>query len=145
MTIEEKLKKVIQLRFGSSANFCRHSGIATSTLSTIFKRGLNNTTIDKLIAICDTLEISADDLLKGKIVYKSSKENDLDSFIDKYNSLSDHAKELIEVIMDFELDSYEEVEPLIAASGAENLTDEEREYNIELGKKYYELAHKDDK
>lgn len=146
MTIEDKLKKVIQLRFGSIRKFSKACGIPTSTLSTIFKRGLLNTTTDKLIDICDTLEISTDDLVRGRIVYKKDVQEEQNIFLDKFNSLSERSKGLIDLIMDYEINTRDfEEEPLIAASGAENLTDEELKQNMELGEYYYNLTHKKDK
>ena len=146
MTIEEKLKKVIQLRFGSLRKFSKACGIPASTLSTIFKRGLLNTTTDKLVDICDTLELSTDDLVRGRIIFKKNIEEEQNSFLDKFNLLSERSKGLIDLIMDYEINTRNfEEEPLIAASGAENLTDEELKHNMELGEYYYNLAHKNKK
>ena len=67
----------------------------------------------------------------------------------KLRQLPNQIRKSIITIIDYcywnTIQKEDDEEILIAASGAENLTDEEREYNIELGKKYYELAHKDDK
>ena len=112
MSIEEKLRRYILLKYGNFIDFCEASGLKNSTLSTIFKRGLMTTTTDKFFAICRTLNISADELANGRIV-----------------DLNDRSKGLVDVVMDYELDDYstENSNILIAASGAENLDDDERE------------------
>lgn len=70
MTIEEELKQFIIENFGSITNFCKQIGMSQSTLSTIFKRGIQRTSITKIFAICDGLGISADALAEGKIIAK---------------------------------------------------------------------------
>lgn len=137
MKVEEKLKRYIEMKYKTSKDFCLKSGIPTSTLSTIFKRGILNTTTDKLIAICDTLGISADELVKGNIVQKKNDSNS-SQFLDRYNSLSEHSKGLIDVIIDYELNESKDTtnsNVLIAASGGENASQEEIDEAIELAKK----------
>ena len=127
MSIEEKLRRYILLKYGNFIDFCEASGLKNSTLSTIFKRGLMTTTTDKFFAICRTLNISADELANGRIV--ELNDNGISEFADKYSRLNDKSKGLVDVVMDYELDDYstENSNILIAASGAENLDDDERE------------------
>ena len=68
MTIEEELKQYIIENFGSITNFCKQIGMSQSTLSTIFKRGIQRTSITKIFAICDGLGISADAIAQGEII-----------------------------------------------------------------------------
>lgn len=127
MKIEEKLRRYILFKYGKLINFCEDSGLSNSTLSTIFKRGLMTTTTDKFFAICRTLNISADELANGRIVELGN--NELNELVDKYNSLDDKSKGLVEVVIDYELEEFNEEEEniLIAASGAENFDESEME------------------
>lgn len=67
MTIEEKLKMVILERYGSMYKFSEVSGIPNTTLAGIMRRGVNNSNVTNIIRICQTLDISADDLARGRI------------------------------------------------------------------------------
>ena len=67
MTIEEKLKMVILERYGSMYKFSEVSGIPNTTLAGIMRRGVNNSNVTNIIRICQTLDISADDLAQGRI------------------------------------------------------------------------------
>ena len=123
---------------------------------------LGRTTIpaEVIIKIADALDVNTSKLLPSK---KSVTDN-IDMFFDmlnymdaydffnriydlksEYQQILNGILEVLEEMQRYEKEKEDDEEILIAASGAENLTDEEREYNIELGKKYYELAHKDDK
>lgn len=68
MKVEEKLKELIIEKYGSVLEFSKASKISNSTIATIMKRGVNNSSINNIIKICQTLGISADALSKGKIV-----------------------------------------------------------------------------
>lgn len=70
MTTEEKLKEYIIEKYKSLRNFVNTSGIDIpyTTIDGIFKRGLNNSGISNVIKLCDALNISVDELVKGNIV-----------------------------------------------------------------------------
>lgn len=68
MTTEEKLKEYILTRYRSVREFVIHANIPYTTMDGILKRGIANSTIGNIIAICRTLGISADALGKGEIV-----------------------------------------------------------------------------
>lgn len=70
MTVEEQLKELIIKNYGSVNKFAQTCGISTSTVATIFTRGVNKTNISTIIKICQQLDISADELANGKIVQK---------------------------------------------------------------------------
>lgn len=61
---------------GSVNKFSRECGVATSTVATIFTRGVNNANAKNIIKICKHLGISADELLEGRIVKSSISESD---------------------------------------------------------------------
>lgn len=71
MTIEEQLRNYIVTKYGTITKFGEKVGLSQSTLSTIFKRGIQRTSITRIFLICDELGISADALALGKIVPKA--------------------------------------------------------------------------
>lgn len=67
MTIEEKLKALMIEKSGSVNKFAHDAGLSTSTVATMFTRGINNTNVNTIIKICQGLHISADELAKGNV------------------------------------------------------------------------------
>jgi predicted transcriptional regulator len=80
MTIEEKLKSLILKRYHSIREFTLKIDMPYSTMDSIFKRGIGNSSVTNVIKICKALRISADALADGEIVpignYPSNKIND---------------------------------------------------------------------
>lgn len=68
MTIEEELKAFILEKYPSVREFTIQNHIPYSTIATIFKRGINNSSYSSIFKICDALDISADELADGKII-----------------------------------------------------------------------------
>lgn len=68
MTTEEKLKDLILSRYKSIREFTLEIDFPYTTLDSIFKRGINNSSVSNVIKICKALHISADALAKGEIV-----------------------------------------------------------------------------
>jgi len=71
MNIEEQLKELIIRKSGSVNKFSSESGLSTSTVATVFTRGISKTNINTIIKICKALGISADELSNGRITYLS--------------------------------------------------------------------------
>lgn len=67
-TIEEELKELIIAKAGSVNKFAQEIGVAQSTLVSVFSRGINKANINTIIKICKALNISADELVEGRIV-----------------------------------------------------------------------------
>jgi DNA-binding Xre family transcriptional regulator len=67
MTTEEKLKSLILSEYGTISAFTKKAGIPNSTLVTILSRGVKNSNASNIKKICNTLDISTDDLYLGKI------------------------------------------------------------------------------
>ncbi len=67
MTIEERLKDYILSRYNSVREFTIHADIPYTTLDSIFKRGIGNSSVNNVIKICRALNISADELADGNI------------------------------------------------------------------------------
>lgn len=67
MSIEERLKELILHRYSSVREFTITIGMPNSTLESIFKRGIGNSSVTNVIKICKALGISADALADGEI------------------------------------------------------------------------------
>lgn len=80
MSIEEELKALMIKKFGSVNKFSHENGLSTSTVATIFTRGINKTNINTIIKICQALQISADELSNGRITYLSEVAHPLIEF-----------------------------------------------------------------
>ena len=68
MTIEEKLKDLILARYKSIREFTQVTDMPYSTVTSIFKRGVENSSVTNIIRICKELGISVDELAEGNIV-----------------------------------------------------------------------------
>ena len=67
MSTEEKLKNYILSRYRSVREFTTRYDIPYSTLSSVFTRGINNSSISNIIKLCKALGISTDELAEGRI------------------------------------------------------------------------------
>ena len=68
MTAEEKLKDLILSRYKSIREFTIVIDMPYTTIDSIFRRGVENSSVSNVIKICKALGISADELAEGKIV-----------------------------------------------------------------------------
>ena len=68
MTIEDKLKDLILSRYKSIREFTIFIDMPYTTIDSIFRRGVGNSSVSNIIKICKALGISADELADGKIV-----------------------------------------------------------------------------
>ena len=69
MTTEQKLKNLILSHYKSVREFTMKYEIPYSTVASIFTRGINKASITTVITVCQALGISADELVKGNIVF----------------------------------------------------------------------------
>lgn len=67
MTIEEKLKEYILERYQSIREFTHAVDMSYSTVDSILRRGIGNSSVTNVIKICKILKISADELADGRI------------------------------------------------------------------------------
>lgn len=72
MIIEQKLKELILERYQSVREFTIQHDIPYTTLDSIFRRGVGNSSVNNVIKICKALGISADALAEGKIEKRRS-------------------------------------------------------------------------
>jgi transcriptional regulator with XRE-family HTH domain len=68
MTIEEKLKEYILERYKSIREFTQVVDMSYSTIDSILRRGIGNSSVSNIIKICKVLSISVDALADGEIV-----------------------------------------------------------------------------
>lgn len=98
MTTEEKVKDLILKRYHSVREFSLTTNIPYTTLDSILKRGIGNSSVTNVIKICKALGISVDALADGKIVpiTRSSLTNEnITEFIDVADILEDTKDALI--------------------------------------------------
>ena len=81
--IELQLKELILSRYKSVREFALSAKIPTSTLATIFERGIKNAGINTVFQICDALNIDIDKLMVNQIAEK----HDSPYFVVKDNSM----------------------------------------------------------
>ena len=67
MTTEDKLKEFILKKYYSVRQFTIENDIPYTTMHSIFKRGIDNSSVVNVIKICKALGISVDALADGKI------------------------------------------------------------------------------
>ena len=65
MIISERIIKVLKERNMTQAEFAKQVGISTSTISE-WKKRKTNPTVDKIMDICNVLQITPEQLLTGK-------------------------------------------------------------------------------
>lgn len=68
MTIEDQLKNLILSRYRSIREFVIAIDMPYTTIDSIFRRGIGNSSVSNVIKICKALGISADELAEGRIV-----------------------------------------------------------------------------
>lgn len=95
MTIEEKLKDLICMRFNNPREFSIYIDMPYSTLDSIFRRGINNSSVANIIKICKALNISADALADGEIVSIKNKLIPINERFEIKDILEDTADRLI--------------------------------------------------
>lgn len=65
MTVSERIIKVLKERNMTQAEFAKQVGIASSTISE-WKKKKTNPTVEKIMDICNVLQITPEQLLTGK-------------------------------------------------------------------------------
>lgn len=131
MDITKYLKDTIQEEYGSLRRFARIIGMPNSTLITNLNKdnGFGKMPVDIAIKICKELDLDINEIYNYKVEPLTIEEKEL---LDNFKSLSKQGKDVIKQCV-YSIKEFEEnYEPensniLIAASGAENLDDDERE------------------
>lgn len=95
MTIEEKLKDLILTRYFSIRDFTNTIGLPYTTLDSMFRRGIENSSITNISKVCKALEISMDALANGEIEpIRKGPPNLVNDWIEVEDIL-DHTKDVI--------------------------------------------------
>ena len=95
MTTEEKLKELILKRYHSVREFTITNDIPYTTIHSIFRRGVGNSSVTNIVKICKALNISADALADGEIIpVKETKIVPIKDNID-INDILDGTKNLL--------------------------------------------------
>lgn len=71
--LEQELKELILKKYESINRFAQTIGIPNSTVGNILNRGVKKANISNIFAICGALEISIDELAKGRIAEATNK------------------------------------------------------------------------
>lgn len=97
MSIEEKLQELILERYNSMREFSAQINMPNTTLHSIFKRGIGNSSIINITKICKALNISVDALADGEIrpTKKNHQPKKLNEWIE-VDEIIDETKELLE-------------------------------------------------
>ena len=64
--LEEKIKEMIIEKYGSVRQFSIKINIPYTTVDSILKRGIDNSNVENIIKICNSLNISIDNLLNKR-------------------------------------------------------------------------------
>lgn len=73
MTTETQLKNLILSRYRSIREFTIAVDIPYTTIDSIFRRGIGNSSVSTIIKICKALGISADELAEGRLTPVSER------------------------------------------------------------------------
>lgn len=78
MKVEEKLKEYILMNYKSIREFVSVVDLPYTTVDGILKRGIHKASVENIIKICKTLNISADELANNRIVPVQNNANNHD-------------------------------------------------------------------
>ena len=103
--MEDEIKAIIMLEYGSINNFCKQFDFPWSTVKAMLTRGINNSSVSNVIKLCDALNLDVEELTKGKLINKHLKESNNDyvviSCTYERGRLSETDKEEIEQFVEF--------------------------------------------
>ena len=104
MSAEDKLKELILSRYKSIREFTIEIDFPYTTLDSLFKRGIKNSSISNVLKICDALHISADALAKGEVVSVYDAElYHIEQIKKQIQELTEKEKEICTKIIDLKL------------------------------------------
>lgn len=113
--IEVQLKQLIKEKYKDMKAFSNIADIPNTTLHSMFKRGILNSTVSNVIQISKVLGISVDALAEGRIEYRHSspdliKDRDnqgIEELRELYNSLNDSGQKQL-ILQAKQIANYEE-------------------------------------
>lgn len=105
MPVEQELKNLILQKYRSVRAFSEQTGIPYSTIDSIFKRGIANSSVSNIIKICRALGIDADALGDGKIESRAKEITGAAAHFD-LDKLTPEGIERYQEFMEFLADKY---------------------------------------
>lgn len=117
MTIEEKLRELILSRYKSLRDFVQHADMSYSTVDSILRRGIANSSLTNILKLCKALNISADELANNMIVTNSEvKDYKLSADIGELVKIAKmNVQEYESLTLDGKLITQEELEVILDA------------------------------
>lgn len=118
MTIESKIKALILSRYRSVREFVGYTDLSYSTVDSILRRGITNSSLSSIMKLCEALYISADELAKGNLVplnkrcTNDSDMNDMTDLIDIVSFTKQNIKSFENLTIDGKPATHEEIEIL---------------------------------
>ena len=98
MTATEKLKKYIEENYHSVREFTIKIDMPYTTLHSIFRRGIENSSVSNIAKICDALNISLTDLLNNEVkICQAHSSNNNDSVAEIEEALSRKSEIVVEI------------------------------------------------
>lgn len=100
MSIEEKLKELIVSRYKSVRKFTQAKNLPYSSVDSILRRGIKNSSLTNIFKLCHALNINVDELANDKIVpdnqvvKTTARINDIDDIINLFKRNIKENKEL---------------------------------------------------
>lgn len=84
MSVEDKLREIINSRYGSVRQFAIQTGLPYTTVLSILDRGVLNAKALNVFKVCEELSIDAEALGDGQII-KTNSNNDISTIYSKLN------------------------------------------------------------
>ena len=91
MAIETQLKNLILSRYRSIREFTIAIDLPYTTIDSIFRRGIDNSSVSTVIKICKALGISADELAEGRLTpvsdrrsSRKEKPQEIQEYLDRF-------------------------------------------------------------
>ena len=100
-TLGAQIKKYRDLRNMTQKQLAEKLGESSGSVIYNWEKGIGRPDCDKLVKLCDTLDISADELLGCKSMAQRPTVVEWET-IQKYRALDEHGKEIVDYIIDSE-------------------------------------------
>lgn len=141
----DKLRFLLKTRGMNIKQLSEITNIPESTLNKIVGGFNKNPGYNTVRTISHALNLTVDELVM-LLDLDIDSQDDLNDFEKKYFKITESQRKLVDIVLDFfisenERTQEEQYDYLIAASGAENLTEEQKEENVKIGLEYYKKGH----
>lgn len=135
----KKLKNIILDRYGSIREFSKIVGIPSTTLTTALDKGIGGMAVDRVIKICEVLDIDVKTFEPLNLKYKEVKlSKNADEILENYNKLNklgkkEAAKRVEELTF---INKYTEdksyLEPVAAHDKKGDFSEEDYKHDMEI-------------